>query len=615
MGQHWFSAKWLKCPLSSRCFAQPSSPWALTQRRRRLLNGKIRAVAVTRHILVRRNIGFLRTQRSRAWKGSNYIISLKILLACWKSGIEIWMDPDLQCSASLLSVLIIDGFVCYMYLSSCASNPLLQSQKARALFKGRKLVGFGPFGGGQLWKYEILKDLEDLDAQYTFGTFGMEHGSMMVSKFDAWIELLSNQVIKTVEEYFYGDCKLGLPAWRISMAPCCFRFVPDMRSLLDKFYEKQKVSSKSRREKSRQHCQLQPVAWKVSKRINFPAINFPMKHQEISGVFSQASDFPFHEGLQIRKSRNSLQNWGRQHVTSSFEAARFEDQKKVVVWSMEQHFDCQENARAGVLKFRDTGPAARDNSFSVSLSVHFCAFCTLLQSSWNDISQLGDRKTMNTQMNQDPKDWHVKGRCHMWPDHAHPALQDPTGSSMHANVEVSDICSSQDLSQSYRFEAAFDTAGYQGARIKPTSRRLCEYGRWITWRVFNGFHTYCHQNSHEYPIYSYTFHIHSSFYGFYVFTYSHSPCVTHIWPWSFPVLQSMTKLTSLSHNLPISRRSTFHQHVPCLAMPNRTRACSCSWKLCAAEQPCLESSWCNCSDFKRQVYWVDCFVMFWLRLY
>lgn len=186
MGQHWFSAKWLKCPLSSRCFAQPSSPWALTQRRRRLLNGKIRAVAVTRHILVRRNIGFLRTQRSRAWKGSNYIISLKILLACWKSGIEIWMDPDLQCSASLLSVLIIDGFVCYMYLSSCASNPLLQSQKARALFKGRKLVGFGPFGGGQLWKYEILKDLEDLDAQYTFGTFGMEHGSMMVSKFDAW---------------------------------------------------------------------------------------------------------------------------------------------------------------------------------------------------------------------------------------------------------------------------------------------------------------------------------------------------------------------------------------------------------------------------------------------
>ena len=56
--------------------------------------------------------------------------------------------------------------------------------------------------------------------------------------------------------------------------------------------------------------------------------------------------------------------------------------------------------------------------------------------------------------------------------------------------------------------------------------------------------------------------------------------------------------------------STFHQHVPCLAMPNRTRACSCSWKLCAAEQPCLESNWCNCSDFKRQVYWVDCFVMF-----
>ena len=39
-GPHWFSAKWLKCPLSSRCFAQPSSPWALTQRRRRLLNGK-----------------------------------------------------------------------------------------------------------------------------------------------------------------------------------------------------------------------------------------------------------------------------------------------------------------------------------------------------------------------------------------------------------------------------------------------------------------------------------------------------------------------------------------------------------------------------------------------
>ena len=34
---------------------------------------KIRAVAVTRHILVRRNIGFLRTQRSRAWKGRNYI--------------------------------------------------------------------------------------------------------------------------------------------------------------------------------------------------------------------------------------------------------------------------------------------------------------------------------------------------------------------------------------------------------------------------------------------------------------------------------------------------------------------------------------------------------------
>ena len=107
------------------------------------------------------------------------------------------------------------------------------------------------------------------------------------------IELLSNQVIKTVEEYFYGDCKLGLPAWRISMAPCCFRFVPDMRSLLDKFYEKQKVSSKSRREKSRQHCQLQPVAWKVSKRINFPAINFPTKHQEISGVFFSSVRFSF----------------------------------------------------------------------------------------------------------------------------------------------------------------------------------------------------------------------------------------------------------------------------------------------------------------------------------
>ena len=30
----------------------------------------------------------------------------------------------------------------------------------------------------------------------------------------------------------------------------------------------------------------------------------------------------------------------------------------------------------------------------------------------------------------------------MSPDHAHPTLQDPTGSSMHSNVEVSDIRSS-----------------------------------------------------------------------------------------------------------------------------------------------------------------------------
>ena len=138
---------------------------------------------------------------------------------------------------------------------------------------------------------------------------------------------------------------------------------------------------------------------------------------------------------------------------------------------------------------------------------------------------------------------------------------------------------------------------------------------WV-WEVNNmkGFQWFSHILSPKLAwipnLFIYISYIHSSFYGFYVFTYSHSPCVTHIWPWSFPVLQSMTKLTSLSHNLPISRRSTFHQHVPCLAMPNRTRACSCSWKLCAAEQPCLESSWCNCSDFKRQVYWVDCFVMF-----
>lgn len=229
------------------------------------------------------------------------IISLKILLACWKSGIEIWMvDPDLQCSASLLSVLIIDGFVCYIYLSSCASNPLLQSQKARALFKGRKLVGFGPFGGGQLWKCEILKDLEDLDAQYTFGTFGMEHGSMMVL-----------QTRATSLKDFHGSLLFQIRARHEIVAGQVLR-----------------EAEGELQEQARKIAPTLPTStscMKGVKRIKFPAVNFPMKHQEISGVFSQESDFPFHEGLQIRKSRNSLQNWGRQHVTSSFEATRFED--------------------------------------------------------------------------------------------------------------------------------------------------------------------------------------------------------------------------------------------------------------------------------------------------
>ena len=113
-----------------------------------------------------------------------------------------------------------------------------------------------------------------------------------------------------------------------------------------------------------------------------------MKHTgSVNQESSQESDFPFHiAGLQIRKSRNSLQNSGKQHgchVIMRYhgifccDAARFEDQKKVVACSMEQHFDCQENARVGVLKFKDIDPAAPDDSFSVSLSVHFYTFCTL----------------------------------------------------------------------------------------------------------------------------------------------------------------------------------------------------------------------------------------------
>ena len=75
--------------------------------------------------------------------------------------------------------------------ATCTSQaaPAIHSfkvKKPERFLKAGSWLGSGRSGGGQLWKYEILKDLEDLDAQYTFGTFGMEHGSMMVSKFDAW---------------------------------------------------------------------------------------------------------------------------------------------------------------------------------------------------------------------------------------------------------------------------------------------------------------------------------------------------------------------------------------------------------------------------------------------
>ena len=280
---------------------------------------------------------------------------------------------------------------------------------------------------------------------------------------------------------------------------------------------------------SSQHCpELQPVAWKVAKRINFPSVNFPFpawQQWNIVWIRSQVKSQILLSTLQDCRSARAETLCKTQASSMDVTSSCGIKQNNVVAWNMEQRFDCQENARAGVLKFKDISRPSSTGRFIQRLTL--CAFlCILhaLQSSWNNTpKRLSNRKTMNTQMHQDPKDWHVKGRCHNVARWCTPNLAGSYGiehALQRRGLRYSQLTSAYrvlDLWQSYRFdqihilEAAFDTVGYQGARIKPTSRWLREHdtdaSKWEL-NIMKGLQWFSHIDILS-PKHAWIFNIHS----------------------------------------------------------------------------------------------------------